>query len=547
MLTYLKINNFTIIDKLETEFSSGFNALTGETGAGKSIIIKAMGLLMGNRASTDDIRKGSESAEIQAVFKLNNKTKEILKSMDIPFDDELIVRRVLSSKTSKNFVNGVIVSLNALKELMETVVSICGQNENQLINSPTEQLSLIDSLSSTEDLLKELKVIFKKLKELKTEEKNLLSEEDVKEHRISFLRSQIKTINSVPMDSEAELQEKELNLKKLSVVGDLVGLAESMESEDVSITVSLSSILEKINAVVKVDPSFSENQELIESAIEKVDQFYSNINAWKKNNTYDPDELKIIEDSLEKILNLKKKYGDIEGIKAKKKELVAELKSLENSDQRMKEIKEELKDFSKAYYKISKEISDKRKATALSLSSKVSQELQDLNMLGAQFVVEINKLPKITSSGEDEVLFKVSTNKGEPILPMNNIASGGELSRIMLSITKATNEKGSGLIYIFDEIDAGIGGETGLIIGKKIKEIAESNQTICITHLPQVAVFSNKHFVITKKEKDNRVFSDLIPIKSLEEREKELSRMLSGDMSKESIEHARALINKTNK
>ena len=548
MMSFLKVNNFALIDKLELDLKSGFNVLTGETGAGKSIIIKAVQLLLGERASSDIIRKGSESAEVNAIFDLSPTVKQLLIDNGLPHEDEtLVVRRVISSGSSKNFINSVPVTLQILKTIMTQVVSICGQHDNQILTSDEEQLKLVDEFSSSASQLSELKEIFKKLRSNKQKTDELNKNLEIKEQRMDYLTFQLKEITDVnpSISEEAELSAQEQKLLGSQDLLQLCQLAEqTFYGEDQSVISALEALLKKIKSAVKFDDQLNETQEKIEELVNNLEELGSFFSSYIKKNGLEDNELDYVINRLESLKKLKRKYGgSIEGVLAKQEELQQEYDQLNNSEAELKLLESEKKSLLKEYYSISEVLNKARVKTATQISKKVTQELQDLKMSGSEFKIEVNKLSALTAKGQDQIVFMIAPNKGEGLKPLAKIASGGELSRIMLALTKVITEKLPLSLYIFDEIDAGIGGETGLVVGQKLQEISRQNQTVCITHLPQVAVWADGHFVISKGEINNRVTSKVEQLLKSQDLTQEIARMLGGNMAKaESLDHAQAMI-----
>lgn len=548
MLSFLKVTNFALIDKLELDLKSGFNVLTGETGAGKSIIIKAVELLLGSRVDKETIRQGAEQAEISAVFTLNDNLKKLLgqHNLDIS-DNQLIVRRVLSNNGAKNFINGTPVTGQLLKEIMTQVVSICGQHDYQLLTSDEEQLKLVDDFGDFQLELSQLKVLFSQLKENKKQTDELLKNADIKEQRLDYLTYQLKEILEVnpQPEEESELQAKEQKILGMKDLAEMCRLAEdTLYGEEKSIISATEILLRKIKQSLKHDSELSEDVEKLEEVLNNLEAVGQNLAVYLKRNNLDDEDLDFVINRLESFKKLKRKYGgSIEGVLQKKQELENEKEILENSEQEMARLNKERKRIQGEYQNLSAKIHQARVKIASQISKKVTEELQELKMEGSEFKIQVNQLTALTSKGQDQIMFMISPNRGEGLKPLSKIASGGELSRIMLALTKVITEKIPLSLYIFDEIDAGIGGETGLVVGKKLQQIATHQQTICITHLPQVAVFADQHFVISKKEENKRTTSKVHPLTARAEVEEEVARMLGGNMAKNhGLSHAQAMI-----
>lgn len=552
MLTYLKVSNFALIEKLEVDFSEGFNVLTGETGAGKSIIIKAVQLLLGDRASSEVIREGSKEAEIQACFNIKPNIVQLLKQADINIDENnLVVRRVISSNGSKNFINGSLVNLQNLKNIMTQVINICGQHEHQILVNPEEQLKLIDNFGDYQVELKELKECFNKIKNLKKQIDDLTIDAESKEDRIDYLTFQLKEIDEVDpqLDEEQELQDQE---QKILGMKDLINVCNYAENcfygEESSVISSLEGLASKIKQGLKHDSSLGVMQEKLENLLVELEEVGTFFSQYFKKNNLDSDNLDYVISRLESFKKLKRKYGgSIESVLLKKQEISTELNALKTADSTIANLEKEKKQYLLSYTKLADKINKERVKVANTIGEKVTQELQELKMLGSKFEVQVQPLSQLTSKGKDAIVFMIAPNKGEGLKPLEKIASGGELSRIMLALTKVVTERNSISLYIFDEIDAGIGGEAGLVVGKKLQQISSFQQTICITHLPQVAVFANQHLVISKSEINNRTTSQVSPLINKNQRINEIARMLGGNMAKDkALEHAEAMLDQSN-
>lgn len=551
MLSYLKVSNFALIEKLEVNFDKGFNVITGETGTGKSIIIKALQLLLGERSNLDIIRKGSKEATIEASFVINQNIKTLLDSEHISFDDDtLVIKRVMSENSSKIFANGEIIPLQTLKKITPNIVNICGQHDNQILLDSEEQLKTIDIFSDIEKELSELKESFSKLKKIKNKISELTIDENDKQEQINYFEFQLQEINSLnPTESEFKsLIEKENFIKQSKEISSLCRLSNQVfYSDENSVLTSLDGLIKKIKSLSTKDESLSEALEKIELAIENLDEVASFFKDFIKKNNLDESSITRFYEKLELYKKMQKKHGgDISSLIAKKNHLISEINRLKNSSRELEILENDKKTELKNYNKISEIVSSKRKKTALDLNKKITEELQKLNMSGSEFLIDISSLSALTSKGKDSISFKIKTNKGEDFKLLDKIASGGELSRIMLAITRVISEKNDILFYVFDEIDAGIGGETGLLIGKTLKKMSGLKQTLVITHLPQVAVFGNNHFVINKKEQNSRVVSHLDILENENEKVKEIARMLGGNLAEDkALEHAQEMLLKS--
>lgn len=546
MLTFLKVKNFAIIDELEIEFSEGFNILTGETGAGKSILLKALSLLMGERSSQEYLRAGAKEAEVQAIFQIDSVLLEKLKLLDLEIDTEVVIRRVINENNqNKIFINGNVVSLNTLKEVSKNLMDLCGQHHNQTLMIKEEQLKIVDTFSSKDlifkikELVREIRIIDKKLEELDVDP-------EFRKQRMDYLKYQIDEIKSLDPkeEEEQELLDKENKLKGFKDLSELVQKANGIiYNEELSIVSSLEELIRLVKFNLKFDSSLQEINEKLTLALSNIEESGDFFHRYGKQMKLDDEEINKIVDRLEEIKRLKKKFGgDIKSVLNKLQDLNKEYDTLNNLDENKKSLEYEKNLLIKKYKKEAEELHKQRTKAAQEISKKVTKELQDLKMSGSQFLIEVLKTEKIQEEGIDEVNFLISPNKGENLKPLEKVASGGELSRVMLAVHRVLTEKTSIPVYLFDEVDAGIGGETGKVVGEKLKEIGRKHQIICISHLPQVAVFANNHLIIEKQEIKGRTVSQVKTLNSQEDKIQEVARMLSGSMAfKKNLESAKAM------
>ena len=548
MLTFLKVKNFALIESLELSFTQGFNVLTGETGAGKSILIKALSLLQGQKPSMDFIREQADSAEVQATFSnLSKSLKKLLKDKEIELEeDEIIIKRVISREGSNRvLVNGSVVSIQTLKQIIQECMEICGQHDNQKLLEKSYQLDLVDDFGSLQEKRNQVYDLVKKLSGLRKQRKDLDMDSGSKMQRVDYIKFQVQEIKSawVSPEEEKSLDEK---IKKAQGSKDLTETCNQVQNtlygEEYSVVSSLERLRNFLKSSTKYEASFGEHEQSIAEIIQSLENVGSYFSRYRKGINADEKSIQAILDKSESIKRLKRKHGEnLDLVKEKLTKLQEDLKNLENLEHTLKEIDKQIKVTEDAALKIAKELSEKRKETAAIISKKVSKELQDLNMSGAKFEITIEE-GELTSTGINDVSIKIAPNKGEGLKPLDKIASGGELSRIMLALTRTITEKSNISLYVFDEVDAGISGDTGLVVGQKLQEVSLKHQVLCITHLPQVAIYSRQHFLVSKKEQNKRTLSFIDP---LDEKGKieEVARMLGGGIAKkEAVDNAVAMI-----
>jgi DNA repair protein RecN (Recombination protein N) len=551
MLSELRIKNFTIIDSLSINFYKGLNILTGETGAGKSIILAAIGLILGDRASTELIKSGSQDAQIEAIFEY--KKIPLLEDLGVD-DDEIIIRRNISLQgKGRSFVNDRAISLQTLENIGEELVNIHGQHEHQGLLKRENHLYLLDSICGLSKDVEILKAIYTEVTGLRQRLKELKEAIQQRNQRIDFLRFQINEINSAELRS-GEKEEIEEEIKILLNASKLKGLTERAYNILYNSEGSCIEQFGVINSIIKelasLDSKTSELVNYSESILSQIRDLSFNIRELKDKYEVDPMKLDRLGERLDLIKNLQKKYGsNIEEIIKYKEQAENELKRLLSIEEEQENIDVKLKEKEEELILKAEEISKKRKDVAKKVERLINEELNRLGFQRASFVVAISKKDNISSNGIDDVEFLFSANPGEPPKPLSKIASGGELSRIMLAIKCIEIDQGfkdyensSPKTLIFDEVDAGIGGITAYHIGKRLKELSREYQVICITHLPQIAALADTHIKVEKVIIKNKTSLNIKEI-SGDERKEELARMLSGTITDRSLKHAEELLN----
>ena len=552
MLRELRIKNLAIIDDLTIRFGTGLNVLTGETGAGKSIIIDALGLALGERAQTEMIKTGKNEASVEAFFEVSDRphgieSQRLLEQMGIMCEDGIILRRniyISSAGKSRAYINDSIVNIQSLCDIGRALVDIHGQHEHQSLLSTDNQRTLLDFYGKLQDKRAEVEAMFYEVQSLKKELSELKANVKERAHRIDLLSFQINEIDSASLKTgEKEALEKErvilLNLNKLSELTE-TAYAMLYESEGACVE-NLSSVISKLKEMSSIDPSIDETLSLLESAMPLLEDASVSLRRYKEKYDLDPRRLESIEERLENIKRLEKKYGEgVDAILRYRDEAEKELLSLGQTDEKTDTIENQLREKEKKLLDAAVDLSEKRKKTAEEISRAVEKILKELAFEKVEFRVDIKASP-LSSSGMDAVEFLFSANPGELPKPLTRVASGGELSRIMLALKNILADVDRIPVLIFDEIDAGIGGRTAESVGMKLKKLAKTHQVICITHLPQIASTADFHLMTEKFQKKDGVS---VKIKELspEERKSEIARMLSGKVTDVSLKHARELL-----
>lgn len=565
MLKSLEIKDYALIDHINVEFEKGLNIITGETGAGKSILIDAMSLLLGERASSDVVRKGAQKSFVEGIFDVENnkKVKSLLEENEIEFQPELIIRREISLKGSNRcFVNDSPVSLNIIKELGDLLVDLHGQHEHQSLLRTETHIDFLDEFANNKNLLENYKNIYKELIEKQGELIELKSREQSLKEKKEIYVFQLKEIDNVnPLPDEDELIINELNIlenseKLMELTEDVYNKLYDNENSVIDL---LGEVKHKLNQLASIDKSFLESEGECDSALSIIKELASSFRSYKSRLDINPKEIEEKRERLGAINLLKKKYGgSIKSIIEYKEKITKELDLAENFSSAIGNLENEIKDLRISAGEAAEKLSSTRKKQALKVESEVIKALSQLGILNAVFKVKIdqseadlndgvfvlirNKRYRSTENGIDEVEFFISTNAGEDPKPLTKVASGGEVSRIMLSLKTILAKSDKLPLLIFDEIDTGVSGRIAQKVGAALKDLSSFHQIISITHLPQIAGMADIHYAVEKKQIDDRTISS---IKKLSEDERiiEVAKLLSGEeLSKASIESAKQLM-----
>ncbi len=563
MLKSLEIKDYALIDHTQIEFGKGLNIITGETGAGKSILIDAMSLLLGERASIDVVRKGAQKAFVEGFFDVesNKKVRSLLEANEIEFQPDLIIRREISLKGSNRcFINDTPVALTLIKQLGDFLVDLHGQHEHQSLLRVESHISFLDEYAGNSKLIEEYQALYKELNKKNSELKNLKSkEESIKEKR-EIYAFQIKEIDSVsPSISEDDAILNELNILENSE--KLLELTEEVYTKlydaEPSVIDLLGETKHKLNQLSGIDKSFLESEGECDSALTIVKELADSLRLYKSKIDVDPKEIEYKRERLGTINLLKKKYGgSIENIIEHRNKIGKDFELADNFSDAINKIQSEIKTLQKSTGEAAEKISLSRKKSAAKIESEVIRSLAQLGISNGSFKVRIsktetdgvdfilfnNKKYNYSDSGFDEVEFYISTNTGEDVKPLAKVASGGEVSRIMLSLKTILAESDKLPVLIFDEIDTGVSGRIAQKVGTALRNLASFHQIIAITHLPQIAGMADYHYSVEKKQIDDRTVSS---IRQLDDNERisEVAKLVSGEvLTKESIESAKQLI-----
>lgn len=542
MLSELFIKNFAIIDEVRIYFNDGLNILTGETGAGKSIIINAISLLCGGRSNTSFVGKRGDFSFVEGVFFLSDYEYEFISdkldrlNLDILIDDKLlsVSRTVYKNGRSVSKLNNVVVNNSHLAEIMVGILNICGQHDSYTLFNRTNFIDVLDSFCDDKfnEKLQKVGFIYGEIKKKTLYLKKLKDKVENFDDDILELKDELEMLNSLNLDDLDDLSlesEIERYSNSKDIISHCYSVMELFDSENSDIT--LFSMLNEINRhlfeIENDDKSFN-CSESFENTIFDLKEVYSKIKNYYESMYIDEESLLILQEKYNLLNDLKRKYKtDKKGLIDLKNNLEEEIFLLEDSKNILYSESQNLKQLKSEYVELSNNISSLRKKTANSFEKMIEKELKDLDLKNAIFSVDIISTNKITSTGFDEVKFLISTNKGEELKEISKVASGGEMSRIMLGFKKVLSDRDKISTLVFDEIDAGISGITAQIVGEKLVDISKNHQLIVISHLPQISVLSDTHFVISKETFGNDTLTKVTKADD-EEKIMEISRLIGG-------------------
>ncbi len=566
MLLELHLENYAVIDHVAVEFASGLNLLTGETGAGKSILIDALALLLGDKASSDVIRSGSDRAVVSAVFEVEPGAEKavgkILESNGVDAEEESIILRREISATGKGrvFVNNQPVTVAVLRQLGPYLATIHAQNESLLAFDGPARVAILDlfagnQTSSATEAFEEWKAIRARITELEQDEQDRLRLLDL----WTFQKREIEDAKLQPGEDGRLETEKRVLANAEKIYNAAMNAFDLLYEGNASTSASLRSAQKQVEELARYEPKFEEALAALENARISVEDVGATLRDYAGGIHASPEHLSQIEDRLAAIDRLKRKYGPtLEDVVAFGSEVARKLSEMENKDEVLRQLRSQLAQAAEKYLKAARSLSKKRNDAARKLEKLVEAEINDLAMKSA-FKIQITTSEEPgnwTAAGFDDVVYMISTNPGEPLRQLEHIASGGELSRVMLAL-KASVEAGAAApanhgsrkrpaapqrTLVFDEIDSGIGGRAAEAVGKKLKSLSRSNQVLCITHLPQIATFADHHYLIEKKESAGRTRTTVRQISGTE-RTDEVARMISGaKLTDTSRKHAQDMI-----
>lgn len=537
MLTNISLKNFALIDKLEIEFFDMFNTLTGETGAGKSILVDAVGLCLGGRASSSYIRSGAEKCTIIATFDVTgiDAIKALLDEYGLEYDNNLIIEREIS-RTGRNLcrINSKITPLRILNEIGKHLVSIYGQNEHTQLLKANYQLQLIDQWGGRiiEELKEDISLIIDEINCLEKRLENIGMDQSLMARELDMLQFQIKEIEEANLvDGELEELENESQfMKNAEEIFLVLNDIDSLFSSDFEVTPffeRLGDMARDLDNISKYDSELKPILEMMNSVYYDMQEL-DNINKdYQLKFDFDPDRLRSIEARLNTIHSLRKKYGNtFDDIKNYLENAYERVDLLANSEEKRAKLKIKIEELKQTYFTKAKRLSDNRQNYANEFAKLIENGISDLGMEHAKLQISLLfNDRRITKNGSDEIQMLFSANKGEPLQVLANVISGGELSRLMLEIKTQFTSQTDNLTIIFDEIDVGIGGKVATAVAEKIAHLSKDRQVLCVTHLPVIAAKAKYHYVVDKEYVDNRTITVIKNVQN-EERVKEIMRML---------------------
>lgn len=535
MITTLHIQNIGIIDDLNVELGNGFNVFTGETGAGKTLIIDAINIISGGRFSKEMIRKGADFSFVELNL--------YLPGNELAIDDNVIVSREINLKGKNQCkINGRMVTVAELKEFMNSIIDIHGQNDNQKILNPKYHIKYLDNYGGDKIKinLDSYKELYKKYVEIKTALKENLGDDKERQRELDLLQYQFDEIDKANLKANEEeaLKEKSTLFQNSEKINN--SLSEANEECDNAIDL-VNNAIKALDKISSIDEKYNQKLSELKSIYYEIDEFSRDIASLNDDIYFDEDERNEIEERLDLITSLKRKYGNsIEEILEYRDKIEADINRINNLDETNEKLRKELKDIEDKMEEYGKKLHEDRIKISTELCEKINKELQELEMPNAKFYIEISDNKTFNKRGKDNIEFYISTNVGEDKKELAKTASGGEMSRIMLAIKTVFANTDNTPIMIFDEIDTGISGKAANSVGIKLKLIGKNHQVICITHQPSIAAKGDQNYYISKETKDDRTHTLIKHLKELEVLN-EIARIASGTISDISLAHAKEL------
>ncbi|MFN2257608.1 MAG: DNA repair protein RecN [Desulfuromonadaceae bacterium] len=552
MLNELIIHNLAVVERAEVSFASGFNVLSGETGAGKSIIVDALGLLLGQRSRGDLIRSGQERAGVEAAFNVSarDQVQRWLEENDLANPEDggvLLVKRILSRQgRNKVYINGSMASLTQLQELMQPLLTIYGQHEQQQLQRVENHLRLLDAFGAYAEPLAEYRSCFRAWQQVQRHLERLRAESAERRDRLDLLVFQSRELREAELieGEYAQLEQERLRLQHGERLSSVTRKGyDTLYASKGAMCEQLGTLKGELEDLLEVDPRLQPAFEGVSDAMYTLEDAAHQLRAHADGLVFDPERQQEVEQRLSQLQGLQRKYAaDESGLILKLEQMEAERECLDNSDDEMERLEQELHQARQELEHAGARLTQARGDAAQELQEALHRELEGLAMPRARFEVRFSPRTQPGVDGVEEAEFFFSANPGQELRPLAATASGGELSRVMLALRKAAPASDSLGTVIFDEVDAGIGGEAATAVGQRLQDVAQRSQVLCVTHLPQVAAFATTQFRIEKVVEQDQTSTRVLHLDT-EPRVQELARMLGGAYSGEqSVEHARALL-----
>ncbi|MGB5519259.1 MAG: DNA repair protein RecN [Gammaproteobacteria bacterium] len=553
MLISLTIKNYAIIDELELEFENGLTALTGETGAGKSILLGALGLVLGDRADTDSIKQACDHADITAGFDVQNipAATNWLNEQGLDQGDECFLRRrIARDGRSRAFINGTPVNVQTLRELGERLIDIHGQHEHQSLMKSATQRQLLDDYGNHQSLLETVRACFDAMKQTELKLTQLEQDSSERSNRIDLLRFQTQELEALALaeNEYAELNDKHARLANAEKITTAVHQAidDLYSNEETNVLSQLSHHISALAEIAEIDNTLEPAIDMLQEANIQLEECVAQLRDYFDAVELDPAELASIEQRIQSILDLSRKHRvEPDQLPAVEQQLAAELNEISHADERLDELRHQHEVLQKQYHSAARKLSARRRQAANKLNAEITRAMQTLGMKGGTFLIEVESNDASASiNGLDKIEFTVSANTGQACKPLARVASGGELARISLAIQMITAAQCRIPTMIFDEVDSGVGGGIAEIVGKQLRLLGNSNQVVCITHLPQVASQAHQHLRVHKQSDQGQTQTNVYALDP-SERIEEIARMLSGvEITQQSLAHAKDMISR---
>ncbi|WP_305371169.1 DNA repair protein RecN [Photobacterium leiognathi] len=552
MLAHMTISNFAIVKTLQFELKPGMTTITGETGAGKSIAIDALGLCLGDRAEASMVRPNEDKAEISAAFSLanNQAARRWLEDNDLMDGEECILRRVITKEgRSRGFINGSPVPASQQKALGQLLINIHGQHAHQQLMRPDYQQQMLDQYAGHHMLLDKTRGTYQRWRQAHNELKRLTQSREENEAQKQLLQYQVKELDELALGEE-EFAEIEEEHKRLSNSGELAvasqtALSALYDSDDGNALQLLQMACQQVCNLGEYDNNLNAIPQMLEEAIIQVQEASQELRSYLDNLDMDPHRLIYLEERLSKIMSMARKHYVMPNeLYQKHQDLLKELENLDCSDERLEEMAENVEALRQKCLLAAEKLSKSRQRYAKELDQKISESMHTLSMEHGEFSINITSDPDrmLSPIGYDSINFLVSTNPGQPLQPLGKVASGGELSRISLAIQVITAQKVETPSLIFDEVDVGISGPTAAIVGKMLRTLGESTQVMCVTHLPQVAGCGHQQMFVAKKTSEGQTETNMRPLTE-DDRVAELARLLGGsEITERTLANAKELL-----